>query len=214
MAVAALPALIAYDALNILLEPFGPYTLDDVTKDAVSAFVIDPDTLKANDAVVANDADWANEALVEPEAYDALNIEFDPNGPYTFEAVTKEAVNAFVIDPDTLNANDAVRAYDALVDPEEYDADNIEFDPNGPYTPDAVIKDAVRAFVIDPDTLRAYDAVNAYDAVVAVDAFPVNEPDIPFVTIKLPVIDVGPVIEILLPDILVRRYIKFPSPSG
>jgi hypothetical protein len=77
-----------------------------------------------------------------------------------------------------------------------------------------VIKDAVCALVIVPDTDRANDAVNAYDAVVEVVAFPVNEPDIPFVTIKLPVIAVGPVIEILLPDILVRRYIKFPSPSG
>ena len=77
-----------------------------------------------------------------------------------------------------------------------------------------MIKDAVCALVIVPDTDRANDAVNAYDAVVEVVAFPVNEPDIPFVTIKLPVIVVAPVIDTLLPDIFVSRYVKLPSPSA
>jgi hypothetical protein len=45
------------------LVPNGPQTLDAVTKDAVWALVIVPDTLKAYDAVVAYDDDIACDAL-------------------------------------------------------------------------------------------------------------------------------------------------------
>ena len=62
--------------------------------DAVKALVIDPDTLKANDAVKAYEDDNEYEALVEPEAYDALNILLEPKGPQTLEAVMNEAVEA------------------------------------------------------------------------------------------------------------------------
>jgi hypothetical protein len=51
-------------------------------------------------------------------------------------------------------------AYDALVEPEAYEADWIELDPNGPQTFEAVTKDAVEAFVTVPADVNAYDAVN------------------------------------------------------
>ena len=60
-------------------------------------------------AFVAQDDDKAYDALVEPEAYDALWIELVPNGPQTLDAVTNDAVEALVIEPDTDKANDAVR---------------------------------------------------------------------------------------------------------
>jgi hypothetical protein len=52
-------------------------------------------------AVITNDAVCANDALVEPLAYEALSMLFDPKRPKTLEDVT----------------NDAVAANDALVEP-------------------------------------------------------------------------------------------------
>ena len=68
--------------------------MEDVTKEAVWA-------------VITKEAVEANEALVEPLAYDALMILFDPKGPKTLEDVINDAVCA----------NDAVVANEALVEP-------------------------------------------------------------------------------------------------
>ena len=69
--------LLAYDAVNI--------------KEAVDAFN-------------------AKDALVEPLAYEALDILLDPNGPKMLEAVMNDAVCAVL-------TNDAVCANEALVEP-------------------------------------------------------------------------------------------------
>ena len=64
------------------------------------------------------------------------------------------AYEALVL-PDAYEALVAKVAYEALVEPEAYEALAIELVPNGPHTPEAVIKDAVKAFVAVPADDRA-----------------------------------------------------------
>jgi hypothetical protein len=58
--------------------------------------------------------------------------------------------------------------------------------------------------IVCTETFEAYDAVPIND--------PLNDPVIPPVTFNPPNIPVDPVMLLLLPDILVNKYIKLPSP--
>ena len=133
--------------------------MEDVTKDAVCA-------------VTTNEDVDENEALVEPLAYEALNILFEPNGPKTLDAVTNDAVAA-------VPNNEPVKL-DAETDP------NIDTLPVNEVLP-VTIKDPVIIWlplnVFDPviantvlfspsnkSALFANDAVNIKEAVNANEA--------------------------------------------
>jgi hypothetical protein len=119
----------------------------------------------ANEPVLAPDDDATNEA----ESPVLVDVKLPT---LASKVVLSPLVNRIVVPIDAADttalgvlvaevAAPAFVAYDALVEPEAYEADWIELDPNGPQTLDAVTNDAVEAFVIDPDTLKAKDAVNA-----------------------------------------------------
>jgi hypothetical protein len=77
---------VLYEEVNALKEAV-------VTKEPVSIVV---PAFKAKEAVVANELDIAKElvtALEDETANEALTILFEPNGPNTFEPVTKDDVN-------------------------------------------------------------------------------------------------------------------------
>ena len=113
----------------MLSTPNGPLTLEDVTKDAVCA-------------VITNDAVAANDALVEPLAYDALDILFVPNGPKTLEEVINDAVEAV---PNN--------------DPVKLDA---ETDPNTPTLP---VNDVLPVIVREP--VITWLPLNVFEPVIA-----------------------------------------------
>jgi hypothetical protein len=109
--------------VKVLLSPFLNVIMLMEAEAVIRAFGV-------YDAVAAYDA------LVEPEAYDALAIELNPYGPNTLDELTHDAVAANVL----LDAYDALVAKNEL---EAYEALTTELGPYGPYILEAVINDAV-----------------------------------------------------------------------
>ena len=66
--------------------------------EAVKAYeaLVAIDAVKAYDELITLEAVAAYDALKDELAYDALNIELNPYGPNTLDAVTNEAVNALL----------------------------------------------------------------------------------------------------------------------
>ena len=135
----------AYEALDILSNPKGPYTFELVINEAVKA-------LLAQLAVPCSDPVIPAVTFIEPVTVIPLPdtiklpvIKADPlNG------------NPLPLPPAEFKAYDAVKAYDALVLPEAYEA--------------LVALNAYEALVL----LEAYDALveaDAYDALVLPEAY-------------------------------------------